>query len=207
MKEWLNFDWTPEVISFLGILFFIAFGSYALFVQGRKIWKNKSGLSVSVTWTFIFFFMFLAYPIIGAERQNTLLFWQGVFRVLFYVPILVGLYKFKGFTRKEIVLARILFLMIFIMIEYPFTGEFIYTAINLFGVFGIFAQGRLMKEEKGSGVVSPFLLFVYATNILFWLWYTYQVKDLFLFVNTAFFLFAYAYTILMWIKFRCAVVA
>lgn len=100
------------------------------------------------------------------------------------------------------VLARILFFMIFIMIEYPSTGEFVFSAINLLGVLGVFAQGRLIKEERKSGVVSPFLLFVYVANILFWLWYMYQAKDLFLFINTAFFLFAYTYTIIMWIKFR-----
>lgn len=166
---------------------------------------------MSATWNFIFFFMFLTYPIIGVERENFLLAWQGVFRIAFYLPILWGLCRFKGFAKKEMLLARILFFMIFVMVEYPFTGELIFAALNFLGVLGVFAQGRSMKTENGSGVVSPFLLFVYATNVLFWLWYTYQVKDFFLFVNTAFFLVAYAYTITIWTKIRfrerrCAVV-
>lgn len=201
MGKWQYVEWTPEAVSSYGIIFFIFFGSCALFVQGRKIWKNKSGLSVSATWSFIFFFMFLTYPIIGVERQNNLIVWQGVFRVLFYIPILIGLYKFKGFTKKEMMFGRILFMMIFIMVEYPSTGEFIYSIINLFGVIGVFLQGALIKKEQKTGVVSSVLLFAYATNVLFWMWYTYQIKDFFLFINSALFLSAYVYTIIMWIKF------
>lgn len=202
MQKLLQYEWTPETISSYGIIFFIAFGSWTLFVQGRKIWKNKSGASVSVMWNFIFFFMFLTYPIIGVERQNNLIVWQGVFRVLFYIPILIGLYRFKGFTKKEMTFARILFMMIFIMVEYPFTGEVIYSVINLFGVIGVFLQGALIKKEQKTGVVSSVLLFAYATNVLFWMWYTYQIKDFFLFTNSALFLSAYVYTIIIWIKFR-----
>jgi uncharacterized protein with PQ loop repeat len=202
MKEWLYFDWTPEAISSYGIMFFIAFGSCALFVQGRKIWKNKSSASVSAMWTFIFFFMFASYPIIGAERNNFLMVWQGVLRVLFYVPIAVGLHRFGGFTRKEITLAKVLFIMIFLMMEYPSTREFFFTIINFLGVFGVFSQGVLIKKEKSAGVVSALLLFAYAANAALWIWYNYEIGDLFLFVNALLFLAAYAYTIIMWIKFR-----
>lgn len=202
MKESMFAGWSPESISSIGIIFFIIFGSYALFVQGRKIWKNESGLSVSVVWTFIFFSMFTTYPIIGIERDNILMVIQGVFRIIFYIPILCGLYKFKGFTRTEIVLARLFFVMVFIMIEYPRTGEFVYTTITLFGVAGVFAQGMLIKKEMNAGVVSAVLLFAYATNAGLWIWYNYEIQDFFLFINSIFFMIAYAYTIAMWIKFH-----
>lgn len=202
MEKLLQIDWTPEAISFYGIIFFIFFGSIALGIQGRKIWKNKSGASVSGVWALIFFFMFLMYPIIGVERGNSLIVWQGVFRVLFYVPILWGLARFKGFTTKELLLARFLFMTIFVMIEYPSTGKFIYSAINFLGVGGIVAQGVLLKKERKSGMVSPVLLFAYATNATLWVWYTYEMKDNFLFINSVFFLAAYAYTISVWIKIR-----
>ncbi len=202
MKEWLNLDWTPETISSYGIIFFIAFGSVALGIQGWKIWKNKSGASVSVPWTFIFFSMFAAYPILGVERHNSLMIWQGALRIAFYVPILYGLYKFEGFTRKERGLARMLFLTVFLMIEYPSAGEFIYGIINILGVFGVFAQGRLIQKEKKTGVVSAVLLFAYATNASLWVWYMYEVKYLLLFLNAALFVPAYVYTIAIWAKFR-----
>jgi hypothetical protein len=201
MEKW-HFDWTPEAISSYGIIFFIFFGSVALFIQGRKIWKNKSGASVSVTWTFIFFFMFVTYPIIGVERSNNLMAWQGVLRILFYLPILWGLCKFEVFTKKDIALVKILFMMVFIMIEYPFTGEFVYSVINLLGVFGVFAQGRLIHKERKTGVVSAILLFAYAINATLWIKYFHETHDSFFFVNSIFFAFAYAYTILVWIKFR-----
>jgi hypothetical protein len=202
MGKWLRFDWTPEAISSYGIIFFIAFGSIALACQGRKIWKNKSGASVSVMWTFIFFFMFLTYPIIGIERQNNLLCWQGILRILFYLPILCGLYRFAVFTKKDAALARILFIMIFVMIEYPITGEFIYTVINSLGVFGVAAQGVLLHKEGKTGVVSPILLFAYAANTILWVWYNHQIHDRFLFVNAVFFLAAYLFTITVWVQIR-----
>lgn len=202
MQKLLQYEWTPEMISSYGIIFFIAFGSVALFIQGWKIWKNKSGASVSVKWTLIFFFMFLTYPIIGVERSNHLMLWQGVFRVLFYVPILIGLLRFKEFTRKETGLVKILFIMIFLMVEYPSAGEFIYTAINFLGVGGVLAQGWLIKREGKTGVVSATLLFAYATNAMLWIWYNYEIGDFFLFVNAILFLTAYMYTIVVWIKFR-----
>lgn len=202
MKEWVRFDWAPEAISFYGIAFFILFGSVALFIQGRKIWKHESGLSVSTTWTFNFFFFFVASVIIGVERQNALLSAQGIFRVVFYLPIIWGLSRFKGFTRQEVVLARTLFLMIFIMIEYPRTGEMIYATINLFGVLGVFAQGLLIRKEKSAGVVSAILLFAYAANATLWVWYMHAINDQFLFLNSTLFLLAYVYTITTWLKFR-----
>lgn len=201
MKEWLYFGWTPEEISSSGIIFFIFFGSVALGIQGWKIWKNKSGLSVSVAWTFIFFFMFLTYPIYGVEKDNSLLTWQGVFRILFYLPILFGLYRFKGFTKKELIFARILFLMIFIMVEYPSTGEAVYTGLNFLGVFGVFMQGWAMQKTNKTGTVSLTLLIAYSLNAGLWTWNTYG-NDFVLFWTSALFLFAYAYTITIWTKIR-----
>lgn len=202
VEELPHLSWNSETLSSLGIIFFIIFGSVALFIQGWKIWKNKSGASVSVMWTFVFFFMFLAYPIIGSERNNLLMVWQGAFRILFYTPIVIGLHRFKGFTPKEIEFAKTLFIMIFLMIEYPSAGEFIFTVINFLGVLGVFAQGRLIKEEEKTGVVSATLLFAYATNAMLWIWYNYEIGDIFLFINAILFLAAYAYTIAVWLKFR-----
>jgi hypothetical protein len=200
MQAWLEYEWTPETVSSCGIMFFIAFGSAALFLQGREIWKNRSALSVSAVWTFIFFFMFLTYPVIGVQRQNTLLITQGVCRIAFYIPILWGLWKFRGFTRGEIILARLLFFLIFLMVEYPSTGEAIYTLINFLGVFGVAAQGVLLRKEGRTGVVSPLLLFAYMTNSTLWMWYTYEIKDLFLFANSMLFLAVYMYAVFIWTR-------
>ncbi len=202
MRNWLGYEWTPEAISSYGIIFFIFFGSVALGIQGWKIWKNKSGDSVSATWVFIFFFMFITYPIFGVKESNSLLAWQGVFRIAFYIPILYGLYKFKGFTKKELLLVRLLFIMIFIMIEFPRTGEFVFSMINFFAVLGVFAQGELIRKEKSAGMVSPVLLFAYAVNVVVWIWYSYEIDDWLVFANSALFLFSYGYTIALWMRFR-----
>jgi hypothetical protein len=203
IKEWLYLDWTPERTLSYGITFFIIFGSCALFVQARKIWKNRSGASVSATWTLIFFAMFVTYMILGEDkRENALLFWQGVFRVAFYIPILIGLFRFKGFTKKDTLLARSLFLIIFFMVEYPSTREFLYSVVNFLGVVGVAAQGRLIQKEQKTGVVSPILLFAYAANATLWVWYTHAINDNLLFLNSTLFLAAYAYTIYMWVKIR-----
>lgn len=202
MQAWFKYEWAPETVSFYGIVFFIFFGSVALFFQGREIWKTRTALSISAVWTFIFFFMFLTYPVIGVQRQNALLVTQGVCRIAFYIPILWGLWKFRGFTRGEIILARLLFLSAFLMVEYPSTGEVIYTLVNFLGVFGVAAQGVLLKKEGRTGVVSPVLLAAYITNSTLWTWYTYEIKDPFLFANSTLFLAAYVYTVFVWTKIR-----
>lgn len=212
-KEFRGWGWDekhlPITISFLGTSFFAVLGAWGLVKQNRKIWRDCSGDSVSVAWNSVFAFMFTAFFIYGIEINSLACIIQGVFRTLFYIPILVGLYRYKGFTQKESWLSILMFVAIVVMLIAPAkVVPVIFMSFSFAGVIAAGFQPWEIYKWKSRGNVSLELLVVYAMSIVFWAGYGYFIKDTLLAIMMSLYLVVYFTGVYLWLyywkKEQCA---
>ena len=90
-----------EVVSSGGIIFFAFLGGLTLLKQAWRIWKEpeKKGKSVNTTWISYFTCMYIVVFTYGVFNKYTPLLFNGSVRFLCHLPVLIGLYKFKGFNK------------------------------------------------------------------------------------------------------------
>ncbi|MDO8556858.1 MAG: hypothetical protein Q7R98_00110 [Candidatus Jorgensenbacteria bacterium] len=101
--EYQNFGFNELFISAVATVIFTVLQGYGVLMQGRRIWRERSGESISVTFFSYATFYFLAFLVYGAEKWSIAMVFNGVLGFV-HIPILAGLLKFKGFTRNEWIL-------------------------------------------------------------------------------------------------------
>jgi uncharacterized protein with PQ loop repeat len=201
MTELDSLGWNPKTISSIGTVVFGILGSYGLIMQALKIWRGKSALSVSTPWSLIFTFMFAAYLIRGLDMNSAVMIAQGALRVIFYLPVIIGILWFKGFSRSEWALTVTFIMLMTVMIVVPKVHGEIFIFAGILGIAGVTLQGMTIWKNKTAGAVSLNLLVIYTLSIIFWIWYAYQFQDVVLLVTSVLFLAAYFFTLIMWMKY------
>ena len=130
--------------------------------QGRKIWKEKSGKSVSLTWIFFIIFLHLAGGVFGI-KENSLAFSLGTFGALFYLYIFLGLLKYKEIKKRDKILFFIAPVILVLMIFSKY-HELIFLLASVFSLGTIATQPLEMGEEEDNGVLE--IRMVYAQGIM-----------------------------------------
>ncbi|KXJ99059.1 MAG: hypothetical protein UZ19_OD1000560 [Parcubacteria bacterium OLB19] len=169
---WENDEQRSLTISFLGICFFTALGAYGQYKQNKKIWTEKSGELVSVTWNNVFTFAFASFFVYGIETYNLACVIHGS-RILLYIPILIGLYKFDCFTKKQLVLSGLMFTIVIIMVFLPKdVMTIVFIGFILAGIVAAIDQPLkiYMKKKRGKGSLE--LIGTYTFSTTFWVVYT-----------------------------------
>lgn len=205
-QEFKGLGWESEqrslTIGFIGICFFTILGAYGQYKQSKKIWVEESGESVSVIWNTVFTFTFASFFVYGIETYNLACIIHG-FRTLFYIPILIGLYKFNCFTKREIWLC---ILMLITVITMPFltreTMTIFFTSFILAGIVAAGFQPWEIYKNKRRGNVSLEFISIYAISTTFWIVYTYIIEDKILFYMTVSYLVIYTTTIFLWFRYK-----
>src|SRR3989338_6477810 len=106
--EYQNIGWNPLFLGALGTMFFTMLQAYGIWKQGRRVWESCSGAGVSATFFGYAMFYFLAFLVYGAERWSIAMTINGCLGFL-HIPIIAGLHRFKGFTRRERILLSYIF--------------------------------------------------------------------------------------------------
>ena len=178
MKEIIeiqHWGWNPIIItSFLTICFTI-FQGYGIVKQSQKIWRTKSGKSIS---TFAFFFgcfYFFSFIFYGLEKMSLAIIFNGLLGFL-YLPIVIGLIKFKKFKLYEKILLPITALVIPVMIM---TAEkdlllFILLMVTL---ITIVTQVLEIRKEKSRGSVEIKFVVIFLLTNIFWLIYAFIIGN------------------------------
>jgi len=173
MKEFVeiqHWGWNPIIItSFLTMCFTILQG-YGVIKQGQKIWTTKSGKSVS-TFPFFFscfyFFAFLSY---GLGKMSLAIIFNGLLGFL-YLPVIIGLIKFKKFKLYEKIILPATALVIPAMIITTKKDSFLFILLMII-IITVIAQALEIRREKSRGSVEiRFIIILLLTNI-FWLTYS-----------------------------------
>ncbi len=202
MIELQNFGRNVETLSFLLTMAIMCIITWGLIHQTQKIWRNRSGESISTTWIIVFQFMFASFVVYGVEKNSLALIIQGCVRVPLVSIILLGLWKFKGFTNRQMAIFIILFGGIIYM---PFSNHkaFIFLLYSYLGVASAMLQTWELWKTKHTGVVSIKFLMLNFIGVFLWVIYgsivlddpAVQIMGLSYCAN-------YSVTIALWFKYR-----
>src|SRR3989339_685777 len=157
LVEVQNFGFNAITISAIIIVIFSILESWGIYKQNKKIWDKKSGESVSVAW-FIFFSDFV-YCIFSKEAAIII---NGL-ASLFVVPIVVGLWRFKGFSKIDFFVFLLCVLGFVVMLIFPFK-KIMFLLFSFGSILALIAQLVEMHKTKAVGVIEIKLIQVYFTG-------------------------------------------
>ncbi|MBI3274008.1 MAG: hypothetical protein HYZ69_02595 [Candidatus Colwellbacteria bacterium] len=157
-------------------MFFSVLGAWGLWKQNFAIWKNKSGRSVSISHFSFSLGYFLSGFTWGLEKNSLALILHCGGRAFFHVPILVGLWKFKGFTRSEKILSGLFLAGIFVTILMS-VKEASFLIYSIGSILAYFTQPVEIFRNKYAGTVEPGLHWIYFGNGTFWTIYGFATND------------------------------
>ena len=201
MAEIKGFGWNALTFSFFATVVFAILGAWGQKDQMKCIWSEKSGKSVAVNSFSVIFALFVSFVIYGIQKSSLALIIGGALRVPFLFGILLGLWRFKGFTLRErgVVVALALGLLYMPFSSYRGVIFLIFTYL---GVAATLLQAWEIWEKKSRGVVSIKMLVVYNTSVMFWVIYGLALDDKKVFVMGLSYVIAYTLTIILWLVYR-----
>lgn len=168
--EYKNFGPNFLTGSAIATIIFSFVKGYGITRQGMDIWKEKSGESISPIFFFynlFFFFIFFIYGIEGndAEEKSIAITCNGSL-FLFYIPILIGLKKYRGFSLKEIFAAIIMSLVI--PAVFFFDKRQVVFAFSILAVVAVTAQFKEIWKTKKFGAFSLEYMQTFFVTSIFW---------------------------------------
>jgi len=173
--EWQSLGYNALTITFLATLITTSLGGWGYIRQARAVWKKKSGESVSVTLFSYFGAFFLAFLVYGIATRRIAVAFNGLLG-FFHVPILWGLWKFKGFSRAEKVLFWMFLGMIPAMAFLP--RKDLMLMVFMFGtLIPVAKQPYEMWQAKSAGVMDIGFVAVFLFSTFFWTIYAFAVRD------------------------------
>lgn len=198
IQKW---GWNAVTISFVGTIFFTFLESWGLWQQNKAIWKSQSGEAVSVIWFSYAAALFSIIFVYSLSISSIALFINGLFILGTHIPILIGLWKFKGFRTIEKILAGLFLLSIIAMTVLP-DKDWFFLLFSFVGIGFTAMQPIEILFKKSSGVVEIKLLAVIFTSTSFWVIYAFAVNDWVLKIICPSYLIIFGATILLWFKYR-----
>ncbi|MCI0532607.1 hypothetical protein L0Y49_00115 [bacterium] len=167
-----NFGLNAVTIGAALMLTFTIAGTYVLWEQIKKIWRHKSGVSLSITWSVTLFFMFVILIEYGLNEWSLAYLIQGIFRTGCYIIILYGLFKFKEWAPHDYLIFAIgSFLCIAAAIHKPYL-ETVFIGISIAGIIGVIHQACVLWQARIRGIVHMPVVFVYGANAATWIFYS-----------------------------------
>lgn len=198
--ELQHFGWNMLTLGFVGTLLFTFAEGWGSWKQSKTIWFNESGQSVSIPLFTYLTFIFIATFIYGIATSSIALIFNGLL-TLMQVPILLGLWKFKGFNKKEYGLLLILSLVAVAMI-FSKSKDWFFLLIS-FGSIGFFlAQPWEIWKNKNSGAVEIKMIAAYFASTTFWVFYAFAIHDWVLQIICPSYLIILTATALLWYKYH-----
>ena len=195
------FGWNAVTVSFLGTILFMFIRAWGYWHQVRKIWTRRSGLSVPVTNYTYMTIAAAAVCIYGWRISSLALMINGLVTILFRVPVVVGLWRFKGFGRWEKILSAGFLAALVVLVALPMPPQ-ILMVFTAGGIFVALLQPYEIWRNRDAGAVEIRLLIVGLGNSLFWLVYSFAIGDPVLrLLNPALTLIA-AMNIALWFRYR-----
>jgi uncharacterized protein with PQ loop repeat len=180
-------------INFVIIIALISAGiqSWGILRQNKRIWNNKSGVALPLSFFAFQLFYYTAYLIYGAKIKSGTLIITNFIGILF-LPIIIGLIKFKlkeGYSfKKDLLVCPLLSLMIpcVLLVEKRWSLIAI-----LFIAMAVFSN-LIYEVVKARGVrnIEPKYIYSVLLGALIWLWYGWQINDLGLIISSAATMFA-----------------
>lgn len=202
IQETLEYKaWGFNLITFcfFATIFFTLFQGWSFWKQNLVVWK-KGGESVSVTLFGYWCFYFITFGIYGIYKHTAAMMINGLLGFM-CIPILVGLYKKKGFSRNEKIFLCTAPAMIPALVLLEQKDLFI--TILLFGI--LIAAGSQTYEiwkKKDAGSVDIRIVVVFSAASIFWFFYALKIDNLPLIIFNPLSLALLVLTAALWLKYK-----
>ncbi|GEM_PF-3685346 len=161
--------------GFWGTIVFTVVEAVGLISQTRTLWRSpeKKGESVDNDWMLLSTAAFAAFIPYGYMASSFASFLNGCALAPLYLPIVIGLWKFKGFTKADWALTEVIGCALVFDLLFPFE---VVRAV----IFFVFAWGSLiccarvpreMNKHQSTGVVDLVMLLCFIGSSTFWVGY------------------------------------
>ncbi len=201
--EYQQFGWNALTIGFVMTVIFTFFQGYGLFAQNRVIWKEKSGESLSTLFFIYMTFYFTNFMFYGlAEGKIGMVF--NALLVIMYVPILIGLWKYKTFSLKETYTSLLCVICLFpsyALMNGLYRESFflaLLIGICLFQCMPIYEMWR----AKSGGAVSLNYLIMFMITAVGWLIYAIAIHNLMLEIFNPIAILLFGIMLVMYFKYK-----
>jgi len=195
-----RFGWDILTFSFIGTVVTNLIGLWGIGEQNRKVWRVRSGRSVSVTMMSYSAAFLTAAAVYGVSKygldmpENALA--VNLIRVPVFIAVLVGLWKFKGFTVCETVLCVLFAVMVAATALLP-CKDWIFLALCIGTWFSLLPQAAEIWKH-GRGVADVRFLWVTVFSAFIWTVYGFALGDWVLSLTNPVFLAIILATLVLW---------
>ena len=172
--EYKNLGLNALTISAIATIIFSLLQAYGILKQGKEIRQKKSGESIApifFVYNFLYFFIFFIY---GLYENSIAIILNGALSFL-YLPILVGLNKYKGFTKKEILLSLSMLPIVPAMFIYPEKNQLLFFFSGL-SIIVVIRQFKELLRKKDLGALSLKYIWMFFITSIFWCMYFMATK-------------------------------
>jgi uncharacterized protein with PQ loop repeat len=173
--EWQGWGYNALTISFIATAVFTVIEGWGFWMQNISIWRKKSGESISVVLFIYFGCLFTTVIVYGYYINSMAALFNGMLGFL-HLPILFGLWKYKGYTKLEIGCLCAFPVMIPAMIFLPWKDLLMISM--LFGsIIPLSMQLYEMWRAKSAGVVDARFIGVLIISTAFWVVYAFAIHN------------------------------
>ena len=190
----------PTVSACATFVLTIAIG-WTIWLQARKIWSEKKGQSMSVPWFIYFLFFNFTFFLYGVETNSLAKSFNGGVHSLMHVPVVTGLWKYKGFGRAEWTLLAITPLMIPAMLFIPWKGA-VFAILFILALMSAATQPLELYRTKKPGTLEPRLVGGFATSGIFWTIFAISTNDRGMMFSMPVAVLVHGTTLVLWLKYR-----
>jgi uncharacterized protein with PQ loop repeat len=173
--EWQGWGYNALTISFIGTAFFTILEGWGFCMQNRSIWQNKSGESISVSLFIYFGCLFITVIVYGYYIKSIAAIFNGMLGFL-HLPILFGLWKYKGYTKLEKGALYLFPLMIPAMI-FLLEKDLLMISLLLGTIVPLLMQLYEMWRAKSAGVLNASFIGILIISTAFWVVYAFAIRN------------------------------
>jgi len=173
--EYKNIGLNVITISFLATILITSFQIRAAIKQNRKIKKNESSESWTITLFAYLCFYYLSFIFYGFSENSITLFLSGLPGFL-YIPIMIRVWKYKKKSWPDVLASLFLSLIIPLMIISDDRGVLLIIMFGI-GAVAMLAQTYQMIKSNDFKDVEPEFLISFFVSSLFWLIYASAIGD------------------------------
>lgn len=196
LVEWQRFGWNWLTVGVLATFIFTLSEAWGLWEQNKVIWEEQSGESLVNTWFVYFPFMFASFIVYGGSVKAAALIFNGLLCLLF-IPINIGLAKFKGFSHGDRLAALLSFGALLLMIFLPIKG-IMFLLFSAGGILALMREPIELWRTRRRGVLEIKLVWIFLTSYFFWTIYAIALGDKLLLVITSLTLIILSLTVILW---------
>ncbi len=195
--EYQHLGINPDTISAIATIIFSVLTAWGFWKQNQKIWRARSGKSISAMLFSAYPFFFLSSILYGITLKSIAVVADAL-PIVFSIPILIGLWCFKKWGRAEKIALGVFLVALLPMVLLRDKSIF-------FIVFHAGIAVTLVKQAReiwldGRGEVAFSYILTALASAIFWVIYSFSIRDLTLEVITTTFCGLFVLILLLWIS-------